>query len=910
MRAIACALLFAGVAAAQIAVSVAAPKPRLISGEQIRLAATARDAQGRPMPNASFTYASSNGQILAVASDGAVTANQLGVADVTAQSGNARVTIRLQVLPLRIEVTPAAQELVVGDQMQYTARALNIRAEPIDNAQFQWSVTGANGDNTVSASIDRSGMLTANSVGRFFVRAQVNYAAGPGEFVAQFFGFTRAIVRTRRDFRLTRLLSNEEWRSSFLLRPRRSALVANESGQVGFVGALEGVANGLLFYDNGRFDLLASGGQASELSGFLIDFYDPAINNRGEVLARADSNGQASALLVATRAGVKFAFVENLSAGGMDNIRGSSLTRFSFNDNGDAIFRATYQPEGSAVSLQGLLRLDALGSVQLDTGPGDKLPGMAAPLTFEDFAIDNQATAYFRAFDGSARAVFRRPQFGDASRVIGSGDALLGSKVRNLFATATAPAGHVAIAGDLQDNRAFLARYANGDVSRPPQVVTLTNFRSMYGVGAAGDVVFAGDSGSGFGLYLWRGQTLQPVLLRGKVAANGEPVQDFDAASVNSRGEVTAQIRTVDNPYVVVRVSDQGQTLLFQSGLRLDVTAPLNFRSLFGGGTGPATVSMGGFGISLFDVSSQGLVPRLVVGDRLPDGGRYLGNYAIRDNVAGDLLVTTDQSLHRLSASRAEMLQSFPALADDGVTLFAPFNVAANAQTTIFASNTNQSHQRLLRLAGGTLSNLAYIGANRAFRTASPSGGQFSSLNEMAIDDAGRVMAYFNVDGGPSGYFLFDQGQWTPAALLGQTQVQGRGLASARILKSDGTNFYAILVSSGNVNLLCKYKDGQWTPLLTRDDQVATGQYFNDAVAYDANRAGDVALLANLAGQQAILLLSGSKVQVVHSVSDLTDSGDLLQRYQEVDIRDDRRVFFTAYDFSDHYLLYAAEPLQ
>jgi hypothetical protein len=391
---------------------------------------------------------------------------------------------------------------------------------------------------------------------------------------------------------------------------------------------------------------------------------------------------------------------------------------------------------------------------------------------------------------------------------------------------------------------------------------------------------------------------------------NGEPVIDFDAASVNARGDVTARIRTAENPFVAVRISAQGQqTILFQTGSRTDVAAPLNFRFLLGG-AGPApTVTMGGFAASLFEVSPQGLSPRLVVGDRLSGGAPYFGNYAVRDTPAGDLLVVTDQSLHRMSGTRAVLVQSFPAAADDGATIFAPYLYAANAQSVVMGAGTGQNHQRIVLASGGALTTLAYLGTNSAYRTASPAGGFLLNAADLSIDDAGRVMAYFNVQGGPSGYFLFDQGQWTPAMLIGRTTILDRAVSSARMLKTDGSAFYAILRDAGNTQLVCRYQGGSWTPVLSRTDLAPTGQGLNGAISYDVNRSGDVVINASLNGPTAILLVSGGRTRSVHVATEPAASGELLQRYEEVAIQDDGRVFFTAYDYSDHFLLYAAVPV-
>src|SRR5262249_29623547 len=94
-------------------VYIASPKPELISGEQLQLSATARDGSGRARQGDNFTWVSSNTGILTIDGRGMVTGVRLGIADVTAATGNVRGTVRLQVLPQRIEVTPGSAQVLV-----------------------------------------------------------------------------------------------------------------------------------------------------------------------------------------------------------------------------------------------------------------------------------------------------------------------------------------------------------------------------------------------------------------------------------------------------------------------------------------------------------------------------------------------------------------------------------------------------------------------------------------------------------------------------------------------------------------------------------------------------------------------------------------------------------------------------
>src|SRR5712692_2110329 len=121
-------------------VFVWSPKPGIISGERIQLAAIARDQNGVARSGDAFTWRSGNPGMASVDSSGAVTAGRtMGLVDIFATTaGNVQGSVRIQVLPLRIDVFPADAALFVGKQLQYTARAVDINGEVIPNITFQW----------------------------------------------------------------------------------------------------------------------------------------------------------------------------------------------------------------------------------------------------------------------------------------------------------------------------------------------------------------------------------------------------------------------------------------------------------------------------------------------------------------------------------------------------------------------------------------------------------------------------------------------------------------------------------------------------------------------------------------------------------------------------------------------------
>ena len=72
-------------------------EPALLVDQTVRLAAEVRDAQGRPMPGATVTWASDDDAVARVSADGTVTARRAGSVTITATSGAAIGTARITV---------------------------------------------------------------------------------------------------------------------------------------------------------------------------------------------------------------------------------------------------------------------------------------------------------------------------------------------------------------------------------------------------------------------------------------------------------------------------------------------------------------------------------------------------------------------------------------------------------------------------------------------------------------------------------------------------------------------------------------------------------------------------------------------------------------------------------------------
>jgi len=898
-------------------VFVSSPKPRVISAERIQLSALARDQNGLARSGDAFTWRSGNIGMATVDSSGGVTAGRtLGLVDIFATTtiGNIAGSVRLQILPLRIDVFPSSGELFVGDALQYSARAVDLNGEPIPNVFFAWQVTAATGGGSQAVAMSGTGMLSARGTGRFAIRAMINYGGVVGQFINPFVGVSYIDIKPRNNFRLTRLLSSAEVRNSFQLRPiLNRPMAVNDAGQAALVGSLDGLTNALLLYEGGRFDVLASGGQPGPTAGGLIfDFGSPAINNRGQVLTRVAVQGTSGLALASRGLGLTYLAVDGMSAGGVEQVGGYSVNPFSLNDNGEVVFEAGFQLGGQG--RRGIFRMLAGGAPQRIATTGEALPGLpGGPASFPSWGIDRDGVAYFQAFRNPDQAIFRQQGFTPPTRVIGSGDALAGSTIRNIGAMAISASGDLALFYTLANNSNGLARITGGQT----QFIPLRNYRGIISVHGAAGVLFDGEGDRGWGLHRWNTGAPVAVLLDGRLAPNNEPVRQVYSATLTGRGEVFALVRTTLTSLVAIQPGGS-RPVLFQSGARVDSPANIHLTNgslVRGSGAGPPFLLLGSPN-SLFQLDSRGLVPRLVLGDRIPDGAFYQGLGSPIETGSGDLYIDFGGYWNRkITGDRIEDFPLGSFRAEDGVNVGRGLIRAMNDRGVyVWDAGTDRNQTRLYYSEAGRNTLLATYSGEARFQSPAPSGGTVNGRGEVAIDEQNRVMVNFRVTGGPSGWFLWDRGRWTQTAVYPipatgptpTTSIKGQVISTSNNLRAMGDSFYAVFNLRVGGSALAEFRDNTWRWIAGNQDIGPNGSPFNNIGAYDVNRRGDIAYAIN--GGQLLVVRSGGQDRLVHLNTETPDAGNFFSA-QAVELREDGRVYFGGMNPLDQYELWLAEPL-
>ena len=164
------------VAQAVAAVAVAPTAGMLLTGDTLRLAAEATDANGHAVADADFTWMSSDTLVAVVDDAGLVTGLGTGEAAITATaagvSGRAVLAVVTPV-PTTVEVTPDTVALTaLGQAAQLTAEVRDQGGRVMAEARVSWSSA-----DTMVAQVDSTGLATAAGGGATVVTAAAGEAS-------------------------------------------------------------------------------------------------------------------------------------------------------------------------------------------------------------------------------------------------------------------------------------------------------------------------------------------------------------------------------------------------------------------------------------------------------------------------------------------------------------------------------------------------------------------------------------------------------------------------------------------------------------------------------------------------------------------------------------------------------------
>ncbi|HEU5183560.1 MAG TPA: Ig-like domain-containing protein [Gemmatimonadaceae bacterium] len=168
-------------------VDVAPASADVQAGGTVQLSATARDANGDPLPGRAPSWTSNDEAIATVSSDGLVTAIAEGSVTITATSEGRTGSAVLTVTPApvaSVEVSPAITSVPAKSTVQLSATAKEARGFVLSGRAVVWA-----SDNVAVATVDESGLVRGLAMGSVTITATSEGISGSASLTV-----TRAVV--------------------------------------------------------------------------------------------------------------------------------------------------------------------------------------------------------------------------------------------------------------------------------------------------------------------------------------------------------------------------------------------------------------------------------------------------------------------------------------------------------------------------------------------------------------------------------------------------------------------------------------------------------------------------------------------------------------------------------------------
>ena len=909
------------------AVFVYTSTARPIAGTALPVDVMAIDSNSNLLGNANPVWTTNNANV-AEFLNGQIQAKTPGIADLAVTILGARGLLRLQVLPASIQISPGSTKVEVGQEVDYKAIVLNAQGEPIPNALLRWDVISLDGSNNNGASIPAlGGKLYASAAGRYRVRANIDYAAGPGQFSPVYTSSVDLTVEAKRSFRTNMLLPSQTRIGGFRLTPRNSRLSMNESGDLAFLASTEGLGAAVVRARGTTLELAAITGENVARPGTVVtDFEDARINSSGEILTSAihygaDVYSTGRSLYLVSRPGVaRGATLAGLIAGGADSINNFRLGRRAYNNQGHYAYIADFFLPGTRTSRTGIFLGDGSFDERLFNS-SDSLPGLRPPFAFaQELVIDDQDNVWFVVTDANSKTAlcYRSASEGTVQVFLSEALPLNGYKPAQFDSLVSSPSGTVAFR--LRDASlgwllvvlpqpklaAARTRELNGD------------HRAIFDVNAAGDLLFYGNLGSGAGLYLWpqTGKARAIALLQ-RAAPNGEVYADFRAAAMNSKGEIAFAARTNATSYMVVRDRGAQDELVFpQERLRFSDALRLSFPAFIPGfrNSSPLVVAGGVTPVQagLVELSIRG--PRVLLSpDMALPSGQFFGdtnNYMAQPDAS--LLVPSEAGIFRYAPGATDKVGPGRVNFTGGVQNPAHRLAANSSGAFLSLHNTNIGMARLNLNVNGQSFNIGNFGnpSDTSFRTPAPTGGFFQSIGNLDLDDKGVAYVSASTSNGVSGIFTFDGTAWQSLVALNQTQIDGNIVRTIANWDVGADRIFVSLQFGAGRASIAECQAGACRTRFDLLSEMPSGGLVGSFNLISANRKNELAFSYNGGNNDSVAFASpGQPVRLVIQRIDPLPGGEWIVNFRMIQLQDNGHVLLSAFTTNDNFAILEAEPL-
>ncbi|OHB21998.1 MAG: hypothetical protein A2939_00705 [Parcubacteria group bacterium RIFCSPLOWO2_01_FULL_48_18] len=148
-------------------------------GDTLRFIADARDANGNPITDARVNWFSPDDNVATIDETGLATARGNGTVTVRVTAGSASAQADLTVTQRIVSVALVPEQAtipVAGDTLRLTAYARDANNYPVTNAAFTW-----NSSDPAVATVDQSGLVTAQDAGTTTITADANGVYGSSQ---------------------------------------------------------------------------------------------------------------------------------------------------------------------------------------------------------------------------------------------------------------------------------------------------------------------------------------------------------------------------------------------------------------------------------------------------------------------------------------------------------------------------------------------------------------------------------------------------------------------------------------------------------------------------------------------------------------------------------------------------------
>jgi hypothetical protein len=902
-------------------IEVVADATRVECGRTFKVRAIAFGPDNKPV-SAQFQYSTNLGSRAPVAADGTVTALAAGVIRVRAAlTANFSNEIAVQAVPARMEITPASAAMTMGERRTFAFKAFDVNGREIPTPTVNWSVLHGNGFNSVAASVNAQGVVTALAESDLSLRAGFDYDPYLPGFQRQSYTTIPLRIRPRESYRLRKIPLPEENPGGLFRGPRMVDIAPNESGQFLQVAPISAGNVASLLWDGERYrPVLATGREGSQPSSPIGEIYGNALNDRGEVVIHAlnTTGGYATSLFRGTFDSQSVVLADNTPIGSYGLAMGSySLSRFALNNDGHLLLLLNYASRSSAPTRQGLFRIETDGSVYLVADAFTPLPGLDSPVRFDGnfYGTPSGRDSWFLASSGSNMALYRRRGFEPIERVLGTGDELQGSRIRAILA---GPYGWIARSGDivatvqLDNGQTWLGFLPGGDLSAAAWT-RLGSWQRTCGSRPDGRVwIYGAPLSQPVGLYMLQGASFTRHMSENATRLEGEAIAGGFGCFVDAQDRPHALLSTASNYFILTRFEGTEPVILSKGGDPVDgQLRPFFTGFIQGKREGDVYLAGGAWASHIWRLNGSSLEPFLIPGNLLRSGTWFAGgNLAVNDS--GQLVTTASNrydTLRRSEGAEAELVMANGHTLADGTRLWGGYGARINNRGSMLTQlGTSRGDTRLVLNRGNGPETILSNGAWQDLSFTIEGLGAASSWGDYALDDADRVLALISTREGKSAWCLWEDGAWRVA--FEQTASAGhRAVTGYHNLRAAGESFILRFSTIGGMAGIAIFDRAGPRILIDPEDPGPNGNLFGFTAQFQFNNRGEAVFWSNSFGTQVLGVQRNGAMRHIYSQTSATRDGDVLYRVQDLIIMNDGRVYVLAMTPFETQVLYEATPL-